>query len=46
VPAVATWYLRGGPLSADAIVSMYRQLALTTVGYRDAATISTAGSTT
>jgi AcrR family transcriptional regulator len=44
--AVATWYRRDGPLSADAIVSMYRQLALTTVGYRDAATVSTAGSTT
>jgi AcrR family transcriptional regulator len=31
--AVATWYRRDGPLSADAIVSMYRGLALMTVGY-------------
>jgi AcrR family transcriptional regulator len=45
--AVATWYRRDGPLSAEAIVSIYRRLALMTVGYPQfAGTISTAGSTT
>jgi AcrR family transcriptional regulator len=33
--AVATWYHRDGPLSADEIVRIYRDLALRTAGYYD-----------
>ena len=34
---VASWYRRTGPLSADEIVSTYRDLALNTIGFKKAA---------